>query len=515
MTTESNNTSSVSMSASDWLAFQKETYDLSSAVLQEYVERNVDQYDDIEAELRNIVGAIENAYHSNQWLDVVSLAFWIRDTLNQRGYGSESLVWMQMGSEAAQRIGNVRAELEFLLAQGSVKYEQGDWENALRLYRLALEHGEGHQEAEVEYASALWEVATILLERGQMKEATELFYQSLEIYKRRRDGRAGHVYNKLAKIAAFEGDYGRAGSYFEQALAIWHEYGLERLLHTTYHGLGRMESERGNFERAQDYLERSLRQKYALGANSAAGHTLYELGQNAMRSGTLSEAKLYFEESLKIATEFRDLRYIAYNNIQLGRLKLASGEPERGYTHLQLAWNTATGLGMKEIDTIASLLQDVYRWRFESARSKGGSIHISSGGVVYRDTERGPEIALLHRIDGDTWHIPKGTVEDGESLEETAVREICEETNIVSRIVARLADLYSEFRVNNEWIPKRTTYFLLQAQSGEPRCDHEHDEVLFVSIDDASALVAKTLVFEYELPIVELARSFLSTPNKQ
>ena len=88
-------------------------------------------------------------------------------------------------------------------------------------------------------------------------------------------------------------------------------------------------------------------------------------------------------------------------------------------------------------------------------------------------------------------------------------------TNIVSRIVARLADLYSEFRVNNEWIPKRTTYFLLQAQSGEPRCDHEHDEVLFVSIDDASALVAKTLVFEYELPIVELARSFLSTPNKQ
>lgn len=488
---------------------------LTPTLLQEYAEHHVDQYEAIEAELRNIVGAIERAYHSNQWRDVVSLAFWIRDTLDQRGYDSEGLTWMRMGSEAARRIGDVRAELEFLLAQGSVKYKQGDWEEALRLYQLAVERGKGSQDAEAEYASALWEVGTILLERGQMEEAAKLFQQSLVIYQKRKDGRVGHVYNKLAKIATFAGDYDRAASYFRQALTIWHDYGLKRLLHTTYHGFGRMESERGNFKQAQEYLERSLEQKYTLGAISLAGHTLYELGRNALRARQPSKAEHYFEESLKIAAEFRDLRYIAYNNMQLGKFKLASDAPIHAYTHLQSAWDAVTELGIKELYTVANLLQDMYRWKFESAESTGDRIHISSGGIVYRDAERGPEVVLLHRADGDTWHLPKGTVESGETLEEAAIREIREETNITGRIVARLADLYSEFRdTNDEQIPKRTTYFLIQAQSGELQCDHEHDMALFILIEDASTLLAKTFSFEYEPPIVELAQSFLTTPGQ-
>jgi 8-oxo-dGTP pyrophosphatase MutT (NUDIX family) len=124
-------------------------------------------------------------------------------------------------------------------------------------------------------------------------------------------------------------------------------------------------------------------------------------------------------------------------------------------------------------------------------------------------------VVLLHRTDGNTWHLPKGTAESGETLEEAAVREIREETNITGRIVARLADLYSEFRDNNdEWIPKRTTYFLIQAQSGELQCDHEHDKALFIPIEDAPGLLAKTFTFEYEPPIVELAHSFLATQEQ-
>ncbi len=47
MTVDSNRLSAP-MSASDWLAFQKETYDLSTTVLQEYAERHVDQYEAID-----------------------------------------------------------------------------------------------------------------------------------------------------------------------------------------------------------------------------------------------------------------------------------------------------------------------------------------------------------------------------------------------------------------------------------------------------------------------------------
>src|SRR3989442_5852294 len=43
-------------------------------------------------------------------------------------------------------------------------------------------------------------------------------------------------------------------------------------------------------------------------------------------------------------------------------------------------------------------------------------------------------ILLLRREDEDIWCLPKGTVEPGETLEQTAVREVHEETAVCSRV---------------------------------------------------------------------------------
>lgn len=52
----------------------------------------------------------------------------------------------------------------------------------------------------------------------------------------------------------------------------------------------------------------------------------------------------------------------------------------------------------------------------------------AAGGLVWRSTDEGEEIAIIHRERYDDWTLPKGKRETGESWTETALREVAEET---------------------------------------------------------------------------------------
>jgi len=63
----------------------------------------------------------------------------------------------------------------------------------------------------------------------------------------------------------------------------------------------------------------------------------------------------------------------------------------------------------------------------------------AAGGVVYRKTRKGKiRVLVVHRQQYDDWTLPKGKADDAESPEETAVREVLEETGKRCRIVAPL-----------------------------------------------------------------------------
>ena len=61
---------------------------------------------------------------------------------------------------------------------------------------------------------------------------------------------------------------------------------------------------------------------------------------------------------------------------------------------------------------------------------------ISAGGVVYRHHEGALQIQLILDRYGKT-SLPKGKMEAGETVEQTALREICEETGIVGSITSQ------------------------------------------------------------------------------
>jgi 8-oxo-dGTP pyrophosphatase MutT (NUDIX family) len=53
----------------------------------------------------------------------------------------------------------------------------------------------------------------------------------------------------------------------------------------------------------------------------------------------------------------------------------------------------------------------------------------AAGGLLWRDSESGKQIAIVHRIRYDDWSFPKGWRENGETFLDAAIREVTEETN--------------------------------------------------------------------------------------
>jgi 8-oxo-dGTP pyrophosphatase MutT (NUDIX family) len=129
----------------------------------------------------------------------------------------------------------------------------------------------------------------------------------------------------------------------------------------------------------------------------------------------------------------------------------------------------------------------------------------SAGGIVIRFQDAVPQFVVGCRRrerDGAAWTLPKGTPISGETLEQTAVREVGEETGLKVRIVSPLDAIKYTFVQRGTRIHKTVHYFLMEPIGGSLEDhDHEFEEVRWISFQDAPALLS----FETERSLVGLA----------
>ncbi len=117
---------------------------------------------------------------------------------------------------------------------------------------------------------------------------------------------------------------------------------------------------------------------------------------------------------------------------------------------------------------------------------------VSAGGVVYRRGDHGPEIVLCGRSAEGLWALPKGTPSPGESLEQTALREVEEETGLRVRIEGPLGAIRYRFvRPDTGTVVKKTVrHYLMQAVGGDLSLhDHEFDRVGWFPVEEALRLM--------------------------
>ncbi|MGX4586872.1 NUDIX hydrolase [Paenibacillus chitinolyticus] len=92
---------------------------------------------------------------------------------------------------------------------------------------------------------------------------------------------------------------------------------------------------------------------------------------------------------------------------------------------------------------------------------------ISGGGVVFRKQEERTEVQLIQDRFGKMT-LPKGKMEPGETIEETALREIAEETGIAGRIVEPLDVIsYRYEHPEHGTVEKEVHYYLVEAVGGD------------------------------------------------
>lgn len=134
----------------------------------------------------------------------------------------------------------------------------------------------------------------------------------------------------------------------------------------------------------------------------------------------------------------------------------------------------------------------------------------SAGGIVIGFPDGVPSLVVGKRRrdrDGVTWTLPKGTPLAHETREQTALREVAEETGLDVRIVRPFESIEYWFHQAGTRIHKTVHYFLMVSTGGDlARHDREFETVRWISFDDAMHL----LTFETERALVQRAASAIS-----
>ncbi len=136
----------------------------------------------------------------------------------------------------------------------------------------------------------------------------------------------------------------------------------------------------------------------------------------------------------------------------------------------------------------------------------------SAGGVIIRIDRGTPYVAVIarrNRAGRLEWCLPKGHVEEGETHEEAALREVYEETGIRGRIIVPVASIDYWFSSLEARIHKVVHHYLLEYVEGtitvENDPDHEAIDATWMPLRQ----VGTVLTYPNERRVVAIATSLL------
>lgn len=158
---------------------------------------------------------------------------------------------------------------------------------------------------------------------------------------------------------------------------------------------------------------------------------------------------------------------------------------------------------------------------YEFRVSPENPYHISAGAVVYKEEDGEHKFALLYHDYAPEgrdrrWSLPKGTMHNTETLEETVLREVREETGLVVELEKYIGAGHAQFTLEeNGWGVDRTIhYFVARMTGGDPAdMDDEHDGLEWFTAEEAKLVLIDNPI-KQEQRFIERAEAYLSTKQQ-
>lgn len=118
---------------------------------------------------------------------------------------------------------------------------------------------------------------------------------------------------------------------------------------------------------------------------------------------------------------------------------------------------------------------DSLRGHFENKYMK---LLFSAGGVMIKDQK----VLLCQHSQHHGWGFPKGLIDEKETKEETALREVKEETGVDGKIIRALNPVTYWYVAEEEKVRKTVYYFIMEYVGGDiAKHDHEMEKVEWLS----------------------------------
>lgn len=118
----------------------------------------------------------------------------------------------------------------------------------------------------------------------------------------------------------------------------------------------------------------------------------------------------------------------------------------------------------------------------------------SAGGLIFNSDGEVAIIARHSRSGHLEWCLPKGHIEKGETPEQTAVREVHEETGIKGRVTGSIATIDYWFTGENQRVHKLVHHFVLRQTSGSLTVkgdpDHEAEDAAWVPFGELTEVLS-------------------------
>jgi tetratricopeptide (TPR) repeat protein len=237
------------------------TYFLNCA--EAHVHPTPDDFDALEAEKDNLMGAMDEAFTLSDWASVMELMSAIdydgvNGFLTVRGYWDEAIRRGEQASKAARMLSDQRQIARFIHNLAIIYQFRGELGEARRLYYESLEIKKklGDQTG---IAATLHELGRLAQAQGELEDARRLYDESLEIKKKLGNQRGIAItLHALATLMHSQGDLTEARRLYNESLEITEKLSDKGNIALIFSNMGLLAEKEGNREEAVRLMREAL-----------------------------------------------------------------------------------------------------------------------------------------------------------------------------------------------------------------------------------------------------------------